>query len=57
MIYVYNCINTECKQCNTKVEVNKPMSQSGEDEYCANCSEKLIRQYIVGGIVTGDGCK
>ena len=57
MLYQYKCINNSCEQYDIKVIIDKPMSVYDKEEVCECCNNILVKQYNIGGIVTGDGCK
>jgi len=46
----------ECKKCNKKVSIDKPMSESSKKEYCPDCKEEMSRVFSLG-IKTSDGFK
>ena len=52
MVYVYKCPN-----CETVVEINKPIAESSRVEHCEKCNSVLNRCYNISGIKTGDGIK
>jgi len=52
MTYLY-----KCNKCVKEFTVNKPMSESSNDEYCPTCQGLAVRIFSVGAIKTGDGVK
>ena len=52
MTYLY-----KCKDCDSTVEVTKPMSESSTEEKCKVCGKVTIRVYTAPSIKTGDGLK
>lgn len=48
-----------CQECGFNRVVDKPMLQSGKEEFCDKCSSQrpLKRIYGATGIKTGDGFK
>jgi predicted nucleic acid-binding Zn ribbon protein len=52
MIYNY-----KCPHCNYEVNIDKPMAESGREEYCEICEGVLERVYVSPVIFTADGMK
>jgi len=51
MTYIYRC-----SLCNQIIEINKPMEDASDLEYC-ECGTELDRVYTAPRITTGDGSK
>jgi putative FmdB family regulatory protein len=47
----------ECKKCNKKKTVHKPMSQADKEEKCTKCKKPMARVWSIASIKTGDGIK
>ena len=58
MIYIYKCINKDCKNNDKEIEIDKPMKDSDRREGCNVCTQDMVRVYKAPGIKTfGDGYK
>ncbi len=57
MIYSYKCTNKNCEKNQEEVAISKPMSESGTDEFCKECEEKMQKVFGSPGVKTSDGYK
>lgn len=48
-IYVFKCVNDNCKHKNEKVELWQAMNDKHE-AVCEYCQEQMVRIYTFGGI-------
>ena len=49
MIYSYKCNNIECTERNKEIDLEMPMSEAGETQYCEECKEPLQKIFGISG--------
>lgn len=39
-----------CEHCETSFEISKEMGQAGSPEFCPQCLEKMVRDYVADNV-------
>lgn len=57
MKYIYVCYNEKCENEGLEIEIDKPISKSGDPELCDICKKEMRRVFKSFGAKTSDGFK